>query len=495
MAHDQVRDKLALGYEDRGEQTVKNIARPVHVWRVLLNGSVVARRASRRIQRWYWQGGALSLAGLAILVATIVLVPRLSLNPQPTRASIRPKDKPALPIPSIPSIAVLPFTNLSGDPDQDYFSDGVTDQLITDLSRLPGLFVIDRNSVFTYKGKAIKVQELSRQLGVRLVLEGTVRRADNRLRIAVQLVDAISGANLWSQRFERSPRDIFAVQDEIVKRVVTTLGLMFKLGQRGVPAGGRAHGTDNLEAFDDFLRGIWFAFSMTEAGHTHARRMYEEAIVLDPKYADAYVALGFIYLEDWFSQWTRDPQTLNRASALARQAIALDDSLPGAYQLVSMLDVFKDRRYDSGIADAERAIALDPNSASGYFILANILDFSGMPGAGIENLNKAIRLDPVNRDFYLLEVGFAYIGMGRYSEAVLVHRRFLARYPDSMTGHLQLAIVYVELGRQEEAQTQAAEVMRISPQFSTKAALLVFPLKNRVLSVRYGMDCLKAGLK
>jgi adenylate cyclase len=439
--------------------------------------------------------GALSLAAIAIAIATIVLVQHLSLKPQRTSASIPPAQKLELPLSSNPSIAVLPFANVSGDPGQEYFSDGVTDQIITDLSRLPGLFVIDRNSAFTYKGKAIKVQELSRQLGVRLVLEGTVRRANNRVRIGVQLVDAITGANLWAQRFDRPPRDIFAVQDEIVQKIVTTLDLVFKLGERGVPAGGRAHGTDNLEAFDDFLRGIWYAFSMTQAGNAQARRMYEKAIVLDPTYADAYVALGSTYFAEWFSLWSHDPQKLNRASELARRAIALDDSLPGAYQLVSMLDVFKERRYDRGIADAKRAIALDANSASGYFVLAMVLDFSGMPAAGIESLNKAMLLDPLNRDYYLIEVGFAYALMGRYSEAVLLHKRFLARYPDSMSAHLQLAVIYVELGRQEEARAEAAEVMRISPRFSIEAAFLTFPLKDRALSRRYAVDCLKAGLK
>jgi adenylate cyclase len=217
--------------------------------------------------------------------------------------------------------------------------------------------------------------------------------------------------------------------------------------------------------------------------------------VLDPTYADAYVALGSTYFAEWFSLWSHDPQKLNRASELARRAIALDDSLPGAYQLVSMLDVFKERRYDRGIADAKRAIALDPNSASGYFVLAMVLDFSGMPAAGIESLNKAMLLDPLNRDYYLIEVGFAYALMGRYSEAVLLHKRFLARYPDSMSAHLQLAVIYVELGRQEEARAEAAEVMRISPRFSIEAAFLTFPLKDRALSRRYAVDCLKAGLK
>ena len=212
------------------------------------------------------------MAGLAIIAAIVVLVQHVSLKPPHTSASIPPAQSPALPLPDEPSIAVLPFANVSGDPAQEYFSDGVTDQLITDLSKLPGLFVIDRNSAFTYKGKTVKVQEVSRELGVRLILEGSVRKTSDAVRIAVQLVDATTGANLWAERFDRPLHDIFAVQDEIVQKIVTTLDLEFKLGERGVPAVGRMHGTDNLEAFDDLLRGRWYVLEPDPRGKCESTR-------------------------------------------------------------------------------------------------------------------------------------------------------------------------------------------------------------------------------
>ena len=271
--HEEIRSKLPLGYEDLGEQTVKNIARPVHVWRVLLNGTTPHRKTGR-IPHRYWRGGVLSLTGLAIIVGIIVLVQRISLKPPQTHASIPPPSSVAIPIaqpsalpfPDKPSIAVLPFANVSGDPAQEYFSDGVTDQIITDLSKLPGLFVIDRNSSFTYKGKALKVQQVSRELGVRLVLEGSARKTSDGVRIAVQLVDATTGANIWADRFDRPLRDIFAVQDEIVRKIVTTLDLVFKLREGGVPALGKTHGTNNLDAFDDLLRGAYYAWIGTQGG-------------------------------------------------------------------------------------------------------------------------------------------------------------------------------------------------------------------------------------
>jgi adenylate cyclase len=297
--YEQVRDKLALGYKDSGEQTVKNIARPVPVWRVLLDGSVSPRRETRRAPRRYWHAGAFSFAGFAIIAGTIVIVQHLSLRPQATHASIPPSSPAVIPtvqsslaFPDKPSIAVLPFANVSGDSTQEYFSDGVTDQRITDLSKLPDLFVIDRKSSFTYKDKAVKVQEVSRELGVQLVLEGSARKTSDGIRIAVQLVDATTGADLWAERFDRPLHDIFAVQDEIVQKIVTTLNLYFKLGERGFPEWGRTHGTNNLEAFDDVLRGAWYAWSLTQEGNAKARTMFEKAIELDPKYADAYVCVG-----------------------------------------------------------------------------------------------------------------------------------------------------------------------------------------------------------
>ncbi len=221
-------NRLALSYEDLGEQTVKNIAKPVRVLRVMLEGGAATRtatKAAERSLRKHWRGGVFSLVGLALIAGVIVFVQHLSLRPPTTTASIPPAQSPALTLPDTPSIAVLPFANMSGNRDQEYFSDGMTDDLITALSRLPGLFVIDRNSAFTYKGKPVKAQQVSRELGVRYVLEGSVRKADNQVRITAQLMDATTGADLWAERYDRPLRDLFALQDEIVQRIVTTLNL------------------------------------------------------------------------------------------------------------------------------------------------------------------------------------------------------------------------------------------------------------------------------
>ena len=279
--HEEISSKLPLGYEDLGEQTVKNIARPVHVWRVLLNGTTPHRKTGR-IPHRYWRGGVLSLTGLAIIVGTIVLVQHVSLKPPQTRASIPPQEKSAPPLPSIPSIAVLPFTNLSSDPDQEYFSDGIADQLIGDLSRLPGLFVIARNSSFACKGKSVKEQEIGRELGVKYVLEGSVRKAADRVRIGVELVDANTGTEMWTQRYERPLKDIFSMQDEIVSKVVTTLGLVLKLEEMNAPHWGKSQPTTNVEAFDDMLRASQYFNRFTRDDNARACGWIEKAIALDP---------------------------------------------------------------------------------------------------------------------------------------------------------------------------------------------------------------------
>ena len=271
--HDQVSTKLALNYADLGEQAVKNIAKPVRVFRVLLNGAVAAPPATPRIPRRYRRVGSLSFAGLAIIVVTVVVVEHLSLKPPATHASIPPQEKPALLLPSIPSIAVLPFTNLGGDPQQDYFSDGISDQLINNLSRLPGLFVIARNSSFAYRGKPIKESEIGKELGVKYLLEGSVRKAADQVRIGVELVDASGGTEEWTAHYDRPLKDIFAVQDEIVGKVVTTLGLLFKLDEMKSPSlRASFRPTDNLDAYDDHLRGVDYLFRGTKDDNAQARR-------------------------------------------------------------------------------------------------------------------------------------------------------------------------------------------------------------------------------
>jgi adenylate cyclase len=494
IVHDQVRDKLTLSYEDAGEREVKNIARPVRVYRVLTEPGADARpsRRTQRVPRKYMRRGIFSMIGLTLIAAVIVFVQHLSLRPPSTTASIPPAQSPALTLPAKPSIAVLPFTNMSGDPQQEYFTDGITDDLITDLSRGPDIFVIARTSTFTYKGKPVKVQEVGRELGVKYVLEGSVRKAGDEVRIDAQLVDATTGADLWAERYDRPLRNIFSLQDEIVRRIVTTLNLQLTLWEdHGILVRKR---TDNLEAYDDFLRGAEYQSSLSKEGNAKARQMFEKAIELDPKYVDAYVSLGWCYWVAWALQWSPAPGTLDRAFELAHEAITLNDSAPMAHALLGRLLVGK-RQYDQAVTESEQAIALGPNFAFDYGVVADSLNLAGKYEEAIQDAEKAMRLDPRNRDGYLFEIAFAYTFTGRYEAAVPVLKRHLVRYPNHLGAHLVLAVAYSELGLKEQSQAEAADVMRINPQFSLALHKQMLPIREPLLRDRVDADLRQAGLK
>jgi adenylate cyclase len=346
----------------------------------------------------------------------------------------------ALPLPDKPSIVVLPFTNMSGDPGQDYFSDGITEDLTSDLSKISSLFVIARNSAFTYKGKAVKVQDVSKEMGVRYVLEGSVRKADEQVRISAQLIDATTGGHLWAERYDRPLKDIFALQDEIVQKIVTTLKLQLTLQEQGLH---RAKHTDNVEAYDTFLRGIEAIGRVTKEAVTQARQLWEKAIALDPQYAEAYALLGYTYQFEWAIRYSVDPQTLERALALVQQALALDNSLPIAHSILSLVYVGK-QQYDPALAEGEWAIALDPNNAESYMGQAHVLIWAGRPEEAIRMMAQAIRLNPRYQPWYAYQLGWAYRLVGRYAEAIAAMKEVLSRSPNNMAAYAQLTVIYVQ---------------------------------------------------
>ncbi|MBI3756964.1 MAG: tetratricopeptide repeat protein [Deltaproteobacteria bacterium] len=345
----------------------------------------------------------------------------------------------ALPLPDKPSIVVLPFDNMSKDPEQDYFSNGITEVLTSDLSRISSLFVIARNTAFTYKGKATNVQEIGKELGVRYVLEGSVQRAGDQVRIVVQLVDTTTDTHLWSERFDRPFQDIFALQDEIVQKIVTTLKL--QLTVQGEWYGTRKH-TDNLEAYDSLLRGLEPFFRYTKETNAQARQLFEKAIALDPQYAEAYAYLGWTYHREWFFRWTADPQTLERAFELAQQAVALDDSLPVAHSVLCQV-YGQQQQYDQALAEGERAIALDPNNADSYARKGAGLLFAGRPEEVLPLMEQAMRLNPRYPPNYLLQLGVTYLLTGRYAEAITMLQEASNRNPSDFLAALLLSRSYV----------------------------------------------------
>jgi adenylate cyclase len=397
----------------------------------------------------------------------------------------------ALPLPDKPSLVVLPFVNMSNDPEQEYFSDGLTEDLTTALSQFSSLFVIARNSAFTYKGKAVKVQEVGKELGVQYVLEGSIRRADDQVRITTQLVDAITGHHLWSERYDRPLKDVFALQDEIVQKIVTTLKLQLTLREQGYLV---RKTTDNLEAYDSFLRGLEAFNRYTPEARIQARQRFEKALALDPQYAEAYVRLAGIYARGWTLQWDQDSQALEQAFELVQKAVALDHSLPLAHRVLGTVLVWK-KQHDQAIAAAERAVALDPNNAEGYARLGQTLNLTGRPEEALVMVEKAMRLNPRSPAIYLVYLGHAYYSTRRYEEAMAVLKGALTRHPDFLPAHDILAAIYSELGREAEARAEAAEILRLNPKFSLEVHKERIPIKDPAVLERHIAALRKAGLK
>jgi adenylate cyclase len=413
--YEQVRDRVRLAFADLGLREVKNIDRPLRVW--------------------HWH---------------------------PDRAPAVEDTAPAgapLPPPDRPSIAVLPFDNMSGDQEQQYFADGITEDIITEISKIHGLMVISRNSTFTYKGKAVKAQDVCRDLGVRYILEGSVRKAGERVRVTAQLIDGRSGGHLWAERYDRGLADMFAVQDDVTERIVRSLEV--KLIDGDDARSSRVE-TDNAEAYDCVLRGREQYRLFSKDGNAAARRLYERAIELDPNYAAAHAGLAETYLHEWFMG---SPEALTRAFELAQTAKGLDPSLPWVYEALSSVHLFK-RQHEEALAAARRWIEIEPSNAEAYANLAGILHFAGEPERVAGLIEKARRLNPFYPFYYTLYVGQAHFTMRRFEDAAAVITRSIAHNPESLPAHFYLAACYGQLGEDALARDALAEVRRISPEFS-----------------------------
>jgi len=490
-AYDQVKNKLPFRCEYDGEQTVKNIQEPVRVYSVLMKPETARKViADNKVRRKTWSKVALS----AIIVLVVVaggLIGRYLYHRQAAQIEPASSDKMAFSLPDKPSIAVLPFENLSGDPEQEYFSDGITEDIITDLSKISGLFVIARHSVFTYKGKVIKIAEVGRELGVRHVLEGSVRKSNGRVRITAQLVDATTEGHLWAERYDRDLKDIFALQDEVTQKIVAALAVKLTEDEQERLV---TKYTDNMEAYDFYLQGAEYQNRYTKESNVLARQMFERAIVLDPGFAVAYGALGFTHFHDWTFGWSRDPQSLEHAFELAQRTLDLDDSLPWGHHLLGKVYLWK-KQHEKAIAELKKAIDLSPNSADHLVGLGYILNFAGRPEEAVGLVKKAMRLNPMYPASYLWELGHAYFLTGRYEEAIETLNRVLDRNSDFWPAHVFLAASYSEIGREEEARAEAAEIEGLSPWTSLEAVRQRLPYKNKAILERLFDSLRKAGLK
>jgi adenylate cyclase len=448
-AYRQVDGKTELGFDDIGEHEVKNIARPVRAYRVIEKGDV-------------------QLA-----------------SPSKARVSERP------------SIAVLAFENLSGDPEQEYFADGISEDLITELSRLRWLLVTARNSTFTYKGSAVDVKQVGLDLGVRYVVEGSVRKGGERVRINAQLIDAATGNHIWAERYDRDLSDIFALQDEITETLVATLQ-----GEVGEFERERAHRKppESLDAWETYQRGMWHLWRMNAKDVTEASRLFERAVDLDPNFAQAFAALGHtVYLQVVFSYAASPLETLETALRFANQAVALDDKEAMAHLALGRVQALRGE-YDTAIAELHTAIDLNPGSALARQGLGMALILTGQLDEAISGFDAAIRLsprDPYVWGFYGLRA-WARVLLGNYEAAVEDARRAIRQPAANYWPHGFLASALALAGRREEAKIALDKLLQLKPDFSPDDFMAVLsPLNPEALrpQLKTWIDGLrKAGL-
>jgi adenylate cyclase len=499
-AFDHVKNKVNLGYKYLGEQTLKNILEPVRVYQVLMEpeaaGKVIGEKKAKPRQ---WQRATIGLVvAVIVVVAGAVTLYQFVLRPSPPKMEVASKEKMAFPLPDVPSIAVLPFVNMSEDPKQEFLCDGMTEEIITALSKVPRLFVIARNSTFTYKGKPVKVKQVSEELGVRYVLEGSVQRSGDRVRINAQLIDGLTGNHLWAERYERDLKDIFALQDEINLKILT--GVQAKLAGGDVLTAQKYaekyyRGKQGLDCYLKLTEAIGYRDRWNIEDNNLARRMVEEAIAMCPENPMGYVFLGRIYYNDYGLGNTKSPrETLEKAIELAQKALAMDDSIAGAHGLLCLFYTYK-REYDKAIAEGEQAVALNPGETTALDNYATSLSLAGRPEEAIPIFQKAIRINPFGPSFLYQDFGHALRTTGRFEEAVSAYKKAIQIAPDNISAHLGLVATYSLMGREKEARAEAAEVLRINPKFSLDYKAKTLQYKDQSVTDKYIDALRKAGLK
>jgi adenylate cyclase len=445
IVHNQIEDKLSFEYEYMGEKGVKNISKPVHVYRVLA----------------------------------------MAEDNSPDRGiELEMADKP--------SIAVLPFVNMSGDPTQEYFSDGLTEQIITGISKIPKLFVIARNSTFTYKGRAVKAQQVGQELHVRYILEGSVQRSGERVRITSQLIDANTGRHLWAENFDRDLEDIFDLQDEITMEIMGAMRIELTEGEQArLYVKGE---TKNIKAFELAYRGLEYQYKMTPHDNAQAIQLIEEAISLDSHYAIAHCRLAHCHAVDFYWNWSSSPlESFSLSEQSAQKALELNDALDIPYMVLGLIYIFK-KQFNEAIENCEKAVSLNPNGADAHAFLGLVLFCSDSIRRSIVHLKKAMRLNPIPPIHYWTFMGGAYRMAGQYEKAIEYCKKVIQKRPDHFLTNLILTAAYSQAEMGEKACQTAFNVTQIMPSFSLENYSKIIPYKNQSELKKYIEALRKAGL-
>ena len=489
-AHDHVENKLDFEYEYLGEQKVKNIKKTIGVYRVKTDPDTAARRAihPEKIAGKKWRKVAFVIIPVLFLATAILTIWEYYFRlPHVETASVR---KIALNLPAGPSVAVLPFVNMSDDPQQDYFSDGLTENIITSLSGCPKLFVIARNSSFVYKDKPINVKQVAEELGVRYLVEGGVQKTQDRLRITAQLIDAFTGYHVWSEKYDRDLKDIFKLQDEITANIIKALEIKLMEGEQ---ARLRYKGPGTLETFMKGLKAREYIWQMNKESNVLALEIMKDVVQLVPDSSGANAGLALTYLMDlWYG--SESPFiSMAQASKYTKKALALDDSNFDAYLALSMLYLMR-KQHDQAIASAKHAIILNPSSADAYALLGFCLWTSERYLEAIDVIKKAIRLNPMPTSNYFDSLGCSYLGLERYEEALESFKKAVKTSPTDIFARYLLTSTYSLMGLESEARKEALEVLNIDPDFSLSYQEKVVPAKDKTFVKRCIEAARKAGL-
>jgi adenylate cyclase len=437
-----------------------------------------------------WPTMAIAI-GLVVAITAVVVWKFAFYSPQ---GKVAPIERIAFSLPDKPSIAVLPFENMSGDPEQEYFSDGLTEEIITALSKTPKLFVIAGTSSFKYKGKKIDLRTVGRELGVRYVLEGSVRSSKDQLRITAQLIDTKTGNHLWAERYDRELKDVFSLQDEFTMKVITALQIRLTEGEQARMMG---TGTDNLDAYLLYLQAVEQTMHMNKDGNVLARKMIEKAIALDPNYAAAYRILANTYWVDIPLGLTKDAkQSIAKAMQLLHKSVALDkyNSSGLTHSLLGWFYTLM-RQHEKGISECERGVLLEPSSAMAYLWLGLVLRYAGIHEEAIRMYKEAIRLNPIPPAIYYHGLSITYCLAGQYEAAITAGKEAIRLEPDNLVSHAFLAVAYSVTGREEEARMEAEEVLRMNPGFSVEHWARTSPYKSAEDKELIISNLLKSGLK
>jgi TolB-like protein/class 3 adenylate cyclase/Tfp pilus assembly protein PilF len=470
-AYDQIAKKLPLGYEYLGEQTVKNIEKPVRVYRVLMDPGAAGKViGEKRFFGRFSRRAALAVIFILVVVAGGMVGWNIYLQ-QSKKVEPASIEKMAYPLPDKPSIAVLPFENLGEDPEFEMIADGISENIITALSKSPDIFVIARNSTFYYKGKQVKIKQISEELGVNYVLEGSLQKVGSKMRITAQLIDALKGHHIWADKYDREIQEILTIMDEITLAISKELSV--KIFPYGIDAGPRVAGTRNLDAWTLFIKGYHHGNRISKENNVKAQELYEKALEIDPNFAAAMVDLGIVHVQNAKYGWSSSPtDSIKQAKALAAKSMEIDAFQAGNHILLGEILVLEGK-LDEAIIENKKAIDIDPNDPVSQFWLGKALRWYGQYDEAIYHLKRAMRLNPHYPWYFPYVLGRAYFLLRQYDDSISIFESILERYQESECSpkwpHMQLAKVYAELGQYEKARLHMQKVLELDPNFNIQA--------------------------